>query len=167
MENYPRFLLGNFLSLELCRGHKDEADKYWKKLEKCIVIKDGKNCLQFVICMHTLCSFFINDTLPVFCVSCSLGQRLVPRLYYVPKSELAEDGESVATARDLSFSMEPMLEAIPFQWAQALYLTTKLASMYVCMYLKGGVEEWLPGSQHREPRDNGSAAYRYVTPLVI
>ncbi len=32
------FLIG----IELCRGRKEEADKYWKKLEKCIVEKDGK-----------------------------------------------------------------------------------------------------------------------------
>ena len=57
---------------------------------------------------------------------------IVPRLYFVPESELNDDLGTVAsmvTFRDLMCnSMEPMLEAIPFQWAQSLYLIARLAS---------------------------------------
>lgn len=35
---------------------------------------------------------------------------------------------SVVTLRDLSYKFEAMIEEIPFQWAQALFLITRLAS---------------------------------------
>ena len=70
---------------------------------------------------------------------------VVPRLYFVPESELTDDGTetgSMVTFKDLLYNMEPMMEDIPFQWAQSLYLITRLASescvcvcMYVCMYV--------------------------------
>ena len=59
------------------------------------------------------------------------GCWLVPRLYYIPESEFNDDlttAGSVVTIRDYVYRFEPMIEEVPFQWAQALYLVTKLTS---------------------------------------
>ena len=58
---------------------------------------------------------------------------IVPRLYYVPESELMDDGGTAAgsmvTFRDCMYNaMEPMMEDVPFQWAQSLFIITRLAS---------------------------------------
>ena len=56
---------------------------------------------------------------------------MVPRLYFVPESELVDDGVSamsVATFKESVLSMEPMMEEIPFLWAQSLHLITGLTS---------------------------------------
>ena len=59
------------------------------------------------------------------------GFAIVPRLYYIPESEFSDDIAtmgSLVTMRDLSYKFEPMIEEVPFQWAQALHLITKLTS---------------------------------------
>lgn len=64
---------------------------------------------------------------------------IVPRLYYVPESELSDDAggasaSSFTTLKDLSYKMKPMIEKVPFQWAQALYFTAGLMSMFACRH---------------------------------
>ena len=55
---------------------------------------------------------------------------IVPQLYYVPESELLDEGTasigSVATARDMSYTLEVRRDPIPFLWAQSLFYTAKL-----------------------------------------
>ncbi len=67
-----------------------------------------------------------------------IGHMIVPRLYYVPESELMDDAGGVSassflTLKDLSYKMKPMFEDVPFQWAQALYFTAGLmrALLYI------------------------------------
>ena len=68
------------------------------------------------------------------------GNLVVPRLYFVPESELDEGGTaagSMVTFRDVMYTtMEPMMEDVPFQWAQALYLITRLTSTCVWVTFK-------------------------------
>lgn len=55
----------------------------------------------------------------------------MPKLYFVSESELADDTGtlgSVATIRDLRHKMEPLVEDMPFLWAQSLYLIARLTS---------------------------------------
>ena len=65
---------------------------------------------------------------------------MVPRLYYVPEGELVEDiaaSGSFLTLKDVPmYKMEALVEEIPFQWAQSLYLITRLTSMScdVCVF---------------------------------
>lgn len=72
-------------------------------------------------------------------LQCCTGITIVPRLYYVPESELTDDlgaaVGSMVTLRDINYQMEPMIEEIPFLWAQALYLIAKLTSMYVYVFV--------------------------------
>lgn len=55
----------------------------------------------------------------------------MPRLYYVPESEFNDDlttAGSLVTLKDLSYKFDSMIEEVPFQWAQALHLVTRLTS---------------------------------------
>ena len=55
----------------------------------------------------------------------------MPRLYYVPESEFNDDlttAGSLVTLKDLSYRFDSMIEEVPFQWAQALHLVTRLTS---------------------------------------
>lgn len=57
----------------------------------------------------------------------------MPRLYYIPESEFNDDlttAGSLVTLKDLSYKFDPMIEEVPFQWAQALHLITRLTSKY-------------------------------------
>ena len=36
-------------SLELCRGNQEEAERYWRRFEKCIVDIDGTNVLEHIM----------------------------------------------------------------------------------------------------------------------
>ena len=59
------------------------------------------------------------------------GFSIVPRLYYIPESEFTDDITTVGsmvTLKDVSYRFEPMVEVVPFQWAQALYLITRMTS---------------------------------------
>ena len=59
---------------------------------------------------------------------------IVPRLYYVCESEFCDDGTTVgsgATLKDLKYKMEPLVEDVPFLWAQALYLIARITSKCV------------------------------------
>ena len=61
----------------------------------------------------------------------STGYSVVPRLYFIPESEFSDDMATVGslvTLKDLVYRFEPMTEEVPFQWAQALYLVTRLTS---------------------------------------
>ena len=59
-----------------------------------------------------------------------LGRHIVPRLYFVPETELLDEPMMTGSVREsISHSMDPMKEKVPFQMAQALYLTTKITSM--------------------------------------
>ena len=55
----------------------------------------------------------------------------MPRLYFVPDSEITEDSGtqgSVVTLRDCNdYRLEPMSEEVPFQWAQALHFICRMA----------------------------------------
>ena len=65
---------------------------------------------------------------------CPAGYWIVPRLYYIPESEFNDDittAGSVVTIRDYVYKFEAMTEEVPFQWAQALYLVTKLTSKLI------------------------------------
>ena len=52
---------------------------------------------------------------------------MVPRLYFVPESELVDDGVSAMSVATFKESMLSM-EQIPFLWAQSLHLITGLTS---------------------------------------
>ncbi len=70
-----------------------------------------------------------------------VGHVIAPRLYYVPESELSDDpgaasASSFTTLKDLFYKMKPMVEDIPFQWAQALFCIAGLMSMCV-VYVDG------------------------------
>ena len=59
------------------------------------------------------------------------GFSIVPRLYYIPESEFNDDlttAGSVVTLKDLGYKFDPLIEEVPFQWAQALHLVTRLTS---------------------------------------
>ena len=67
----------------------------------------------------------------VWLFSLVTGFAVVPRLYYIPESEFTDDITTVGslvTLKDVSYRFEPMTEEVPFQWAQALYLITRLTS---------------------------------------
>lgn len=62
---------------------------------------------------------------------CLTGFSIVPRLYYIPESEFNDDlttAGSLVTLKDLSYKFDAMIEEVPFQWAQALHLITRLTS---------------------------------------
>ena len=71
---------------------------------------------------------------PLSSVLCPvLGHQIVPRLYLVPESELGDECTtqgSLVTLKDLNYRMEPLVEDIPFQWAQAVFYITKLLSRW-------------------------------------
>ena len=55
----------------------------------------------------------------------------MPRLYYIPESEFNDDlttAGSVVTLKDLGYKFDSLIEEVPFQWAQALHLVTRLTS---------------------------------------
>ena len=71
----------------------------------------------------------VSGDMNVMC--CMAGYSIVPRLYYIPESEFNDDlttAGSMVTVRDL-YRLDPMVEEVPFQWAQALYIITRLTSM--------------------------------------
>ena len=62
---------------------------------------------------------------------CPVGHMVVPRLYFVPESELTDDGTgtgSMVTFKDLLYNMEPMMEDIPFQCMGTISLSHHKAS---------------------------------------
>ena len=57
----------------------------------------------------------------------------MPRLYYIPESEFNDDlttAGSLVTLKDISYKFDSMIEEVPFQWAQALHIITRLTSKY-------------------------------------
>lgn len=67
----------------------------------------------------------------MFAYCCAAGFSVVPRLYFIPESEFSDDLATVGslvTLKDLIYKFEPMTEEVPFQWAQALHLITRLTS---------------------------------------
>ena len=59
-----------------------------------------------------------------------LDHMIVPQLYYVPESELSDEVGtsmgSMATFRDMTYTLEVRRDSIPFLWAQSLFYTAKL-----------------------------------------
>lgn len=55
---------------------------------------------------------------------------IVPRLYYVPESELSDElgtsMGSITTLRDMTYRLEVKREFMPFLWAQSMFYSAKL-----------------------------------------
>ncbi|KAL5467658.1 hypothetical protein EMCRGX_G031920 [Ephydatia muelleri] len=94
---YPLFY-GYLVLTELCRGHRDKAESYWKKLEACTVEMNGYTTIPRL--------YYVPE------------EELVAD----------ETGTlvSMATSRDYNYKLVPFSETVPFLWAQAIYLIARM-----------------------------------------